>query len=305
MADNVLVTAGTGTTVHADEYTHTVLGSGKTQLVKIVDGVLDSETPLKVAAEDVASVGGEGGLLAMGIRKDVPAALGADLDFTYAQFDKYGKKWIAGAYPEDTASADLDPIIVAGARRTATPANQSGTDGDYEPLQMDAGKLWVKPLGNMVTKSTTVTRAADTTAYAAGHNVGATATLSAGGWTITDAARLSGGSGIITDMFVQWNDLTTIKMQGEVWIVDTAVTAVGDHVALTLSDAEAATVVAIIPFTLFAGPSGDMAHVQNLSIGFTTVGSANLRFVVITRTASVPIAASSTFTFRFKILQVD
>lgn len=46
MADNVVVTAGTGTTVHADEYTHTVLGAGKTQLVKLVTGTLDAETPI-------------------------------------------------------------------------------------------------------------------------------------------------------------------------------------------------------------------------------------------------------------------
>jgi hypothetical protein len=32
MADNIEITPGTGGTVHADEYTHTTLGSGKTQL---------------------------------------------------------------------------------------------------------------------------------------------------------------------------------------------------------------------------------------------------------------------------------
>jgi hypothetical protein len=44
MSDNVTVTAGTGTTIHADEYTHSTLGSGKTQLVKLVDGTLDQST---------------------------------------------------------------------------------------------------------------------------------------------------------------------------------------------------------------------------------------------------------------------
>jgi len=46
MADNVVVTAGTGTTIHADEYTHTTLGAGKTQLVKLVDGTLDAEAAI-------------------------------------------------------------------------------------------------------------------------------------------------------------------------------------------------------------------------------------------------------------------
>lgn len=46
MADNVDITAGTGTTIHADEYTHTTLGAGKTQLVKLADGTLDAEAAI-------------------------------------------------------------------------------------------------------------------------------------------------------------------------------------------------------------------------------------------------------------------
>jgi hypothetical protein len=44
---------------------------------------------------------------------------------------------------EDVASADGDAGIPAMAIRKATPANTSGTDGDYEMLQMSAGRLWV------------------------------------------------------------------------------------------------------------------------------------------------------------------
>lgn len=43
---------------------------------------------------------------------------------------------------EDTASADGDTGAVLLARRTATPANTSGADLDYEALQMAAGRLW-------------------------------------------------------------------------------------------------------------------------------------------------------------------
>jgi hypothetical protein len=42
MADNVVL-PGTNDTVHADEYTHSTLGSGKSQLVKIVDATLGGE----------------------------------------------------------------------------------------------------------------------------------------------------------------------------------------------------------------------------------------------------------------------
>ncbi len=44
---------------------------------------------------------------------------------------------------EDEASAGGHSGVVVLARRTATPANQSGTDGDYEFFQMSAGRVWV------------------------------------------------------------------------------------------------------------------------------------------------------------------
>lgn len=43
---------------------------------------------------------------------------------------------------EDSASADADVGVPAMAVRKAAPANTSGTDGDYEMLQMSAGRLW-------------------------------------------------------------------------------------------------------------------------------------------------------------------
>lgn len=44
---------------------------------------------------------------------------------------------------EDAAHTTGDTGVMSLAVRTATPANRSGTDGDYEPLQMSAGRLWV------------------------------------------------------------------------------------------------------------------------------------------------------------------
>lgn len=43
---------------------------------------------------------------------------------------------------EDAAHASADPGVQMLAVRKATPANLSGTDGDYEPLQVSAGRLW-------------------------------------------------------------------------------------------------------------------------------------------------------------------
>lgn len=46
------------------------------------------------------------------------------------------------AKAEDVASADADVGVPAMAVRKASPANTSGTDGDYEFLQISAGRLW-------------------------------------------------------------------------------------------------------------------------------------------------------------------
>lgn len=65
---------------------------------------------------------------------------------TEAKQDSIITKLTAGAASigkaEDVASADADVGVPAMAIRKATPANISGTDGDYEMLQVSAGRLW-------------------------------------------------------------------------------------------------------------------------------------------------------------------
>lgn len=70
---------------------------------------------------------------------------------------------------EDVLSADADAGVPAMAVRKATPANTSGTDGDYEFLQMSAGRLWVDPSGVTLTVgSHAVTNAGTFAVQAAG-----------------------------------------------------------------------------------------------------------------------------------------
>lgn len=48
----------------------------------------------------------------------------------------------ANVKAEDSASADGDNLTPVAAMRQDTPSNTSGTDGDYEPLRVSAGRLW-------------------------------------------------------------------------------------------------------------------------------------------------------------------
>ena len=349
MADNVVVTAGTGTTMAADEVVDATLGTVKVQFVKIMDGVLDGTTKLDIVAEDEASAGGEGGILAMAVRKATPANLsGLDGDFEYLQVSA-GRLWasatIDAALPagtnaigklaansgvdigdvdvttvgtitpgtaptslgkaEDGAHTTGDVGVMGLAVRQDTPANLSNADGDYEPLQMSGGKLWTAPLGFFTSVSTDITRPADTTAYAAKDALSdSTSAPTAGGFTFTSAARKSGGSGIITDaIFATSNDPAT-TLQGELWIFNAAVTNINDNTAFAVTDAEIKTCVGKIPFTLEDAGNNGFAHVQNLSVGFTASGSANLRFLIRVKNAYTP-ASAEVLTCILKIIQVD
>lgn len=58
------------------------------------------------------------------------------------------------AKAEDVAAVDADQGIPAMAIRKATPGNTSNADGDYEMLQMAAGRLWVDASGPTLTVGT-------------------------------------------------------------------------------------------------------------------------------------------------------
>lgn len=82
---------------------------------------------------------------------------------------------------EDVASADGDAGVGMMVVRKATPANSSGTDGDWEPPQMSGGYLWVhdnKGLSNLafVVAFATLTRPANTTPYTANDSISDNAT---------------------------------------------------------------------------------------------------------------------------------
>ena len=99
---------------------------------------------------------------------------------------------------EDEASAGGETGIIAMVQRKDTPANNSGTDGDFEYMQMSGGGLWVKPLRIIKAIQTNVTRPADVAAYVAGDALSdSTSAPTSGGFTFSNAARVSGGGGYI------------------------------------------------------------------------------------------------------------
>jgi hypothetical protein len=206
-----------------------------------------------------------------------------------------------------TGSGTATPIVatddVSGIHYQRVKLDGGG-DGASTPILAGAqastsALAVVGPNDEFVTVTTTFNRSADTTAYAVNDTV-SDSTSAPTVFTISNAAKASGGSGIITDVIVISNNDPTTPLQGEIVVFDSSVTSSNDNAAFAVSDSDITKLVGIIPFGLEDVGNNDVDHVQGLNIGFTCVGSANLRFMVRAKNAYTP-ANGETFTFRFKI----
>lgn len=141
------------------------------------------------------------------------------------------------------------------------------------------------------TISTTVTRPNDTSAYAANDALSdSTSAPTTGGFTLTSACGSSGAYGTIISAAVSASAGTAY--QGEIWVFDQAVTAVNDNAAFDVSDgANIQSLVGIIPFnTTDTTTSNAASYITGLNIGYTCIGTANLRFLVKIMAAVTPAA---------------
>lgn len=160
MADNVAITAGSGTAIAADDigsvwYQRVKLGLGADgTAVDAVAGAGVNGTGVQrvtlatddslLKAEDAAHTSTATGPFVLSLRADA-AASSAGTDGDYASFntDANGKLWVSGAFAEDAAATSADIGLSVLAVRRDAAAVGSGTDGDYSTVNVDAtGKLW-------------------------------------------------------------------------------------------------------------------------------------------------------------------
>ena len=101
---------------------------------------------ITVATDDIVPVKAASGSIESGAVASGAIASGAVASGAIASGAIVAGAVAAGATSfvklEDVASAAADAGVPAMARRTATPADTSGADLDYEMLQMDNGRLW-------------------------------------------------------------------------------------------------------------------------------------------------------------------
>lgn len=141
MADNITLNAGSGGAVLMTDQDASA-PQAHAQMIKLVFGALDTFT--LVTSSTGLPVGDAGGSLTV---DDGGSSLTVDGTVTAT----LGNSTTGPQKAEDVASADGDVGIPALAVRKATPANTSGSDGDYEFLQMSAGRLWVDASGVTLT----------------------------------------------------------------------------------------------------------------------------------------------------------
>jgi hypothetical protein len=118
-------------------------------------------------------------------------------------------------------------------------------------------------------------------AYSANDYVGVSSTTT----PISGCVGSQGGTGTILSAVLEDKALQSVAT--ELWLFDTAITPPLDNAAWTLSDADGATCVAIIPFsTWYASALNSFSPVANIGMGFKCVaGSTSLYPYFVTRGA--------------------
>lgn len=193
---------------------------------------------------------------------------------------------------------------VGGGRQIQVVKLDGGANGASTPFvagaQTSGNSLpVVGPNDEFVTATVDVTRPADITAYAIDDCI-SNSTSAPTAFTIANAAKAAGGSGIITDITVLSNNDPGTALQAEIFLFDSSVASPNDNAAFQVSDSDARKCIGKVPFVLEDIGNNEFFHAQGVNVGFTCVGSADLRFLLRAKNAYAP-ANGETFTFRFKI----
>lgn len=122
------------------------IASGAIASGAIAAGAIAAGNTSIATTEDTASAAGEH-LLKNGIvRYDTPvsgANTSGSADWMPPIADSFGKAWVTGSVPEDTAHIDLEAITTNGSRRIDTLATSAGTSGDWATVNQTAeGGAW-------------------------------------------------------------------------------------------------------------------------------------------------------------------
>lgn len=172
----------------------------------------------------------------------------------------------------DGAAGATDPVFAAGVIRDDVLATLTPVDGDYDAPRVDSqGALWTRRPASVVVSATPTL---DTVAYASGDSLH-TAVIS-----FANAVRLSGGTGRIRKVVVIDKDLQS--MAGELWIFSATVTPAAANAAHSISDADAALCVGVIPFGTYYASALNSISIANVDVPISCAATT-LFGILVTR----------------------
>jgi hypothetical protein len=202
-----------------------------------------------------------------------------------------------------TNAVGITNALLGGA--TSDAAVSTDATGSIHQYLRGLVKLWIAGLAageahiGAVGGNTTIINVTPTLTvhanYVSGDYVGTSSTAG----VISNAARVSGGTGVILGATLI--DYALQSIAGELYIFDTAVTPPADSAAWSISDADMATCLGVIPFgAYYASALNSVSPAMNQNIPFKCA-TTSLYFCFVTRGA--PAYASGDLTFRFMISQ--
>jgi len=288
MADNLVVTAGTGTNVASDEVTYSG-DTAKLGIVRLVHvtGAEGAKTVSElVRLEDAAHTSADPGVPVLGVRQDTATSLaGTDGDYTMPIFDASGRQHVnvgASALPTGAAtSAKQDTIIghvdgvetllgTIDADTSALAGAVSGTEVQVDVLTLPALPAGTNNIGDVDvlsvipgTGATNLGKAIDTATGATDTGVLALATRD-------DAlSALTPIEGDNVQLRTDANGALWVKVSGTVTVDGSGVTQPVSHAALTEL---AAAINASSQMDVNIAASGATVPISNA--GITTIAGA-------------------------------
>lgn len=168
----------------------------------------------------------------------------------------------------------------------------TGKTEDPEASELHLGQIGGE--GDTITLNPVLTVAG---AYVANDFVGTSATA----LIFANAARVAAGSGVIKSALIVDGDMQNVAC--ELWLFDTNVTPPADNAPWTVSDADAAMCIGVIPFsTYYASALNSVSNgvVPNGGIGFSAVATTIWGCLV---TRGAPTYTSGKLSVRLNIMQ--
>lgn len=221
---------------------------------------------------------------------------------------------LAGAVAGSEMQVDIVAALPAGTNAIGKLAANSGVDiGDVDILSIAAGENHLGAAGGhtaIVDASSTITRPADTTAYATGDLVANSTTAgSVNALSFTTAARVSGGSGLVVGARIQksTNTTTNAAFRLHLFTVVPTFTSAGDNSAIsTVVQASGKGYLGYIDIpsmTGFAAVAWGTGAPDNARGGLPFVAVAQTLYGIVTARGAYTPGSAEVFTVSIMVLQ--